>query len=77
MLGRALDAGVPARWVTADETYGQDHKFRVFLSSGAWVMWSRCPAVSRPKDRLWPHRVPGRCPRRCRLAGGVEETVGR
>ena len=31
MLGRALDAGVPARWATADEAYGQDHKFRVFL----------------------------------------------
>jgi SRSO17 transposase len=31
MLGRALDAGIPARWVTADEAYGQDHKFRAFL----------------------------------------------
>jgi SRSO17 transposase len=31
MLGRALDAGVPAGWVTADEAYGQDHKFRAFL----------------------------------------------
>jgi len=30
MLGRALDAGVPARWVTADEAYGQDRKFRRF-----------------------------------------------
>jgi SRSO17 transposase len=30
MLGRALEAGVPARWATADEAYGQDHKFRVF-----------------------------------------------
>jgi len=30
MLGRALDAGVPARWITADEAYGQDHKFRRF-----------------------------------------------
>jgi SRSO17 transposase len=30
MLGRALDAGVPARWVTADEAYGQDSKFRTF-----------------------------------------------
>ena len=30
MLGRALDAGMPARWATADEAYGQDHKFRVF-----------------------------------------------
>ena len=31
MLGRALDAGVPARWVTADEAYGHDSKFRRFL----------------------------------------------
>ena len=31
MLGRALDAGVPAAWVTADEAYGKDHKFRAWL----------------------------------------------
>jgi SRSO17 transposase len=31
MLGQALDAGVPAGWVTADEAYGQDHKFRRYL----------------------------------------------
>ncbi|UGT60391.1 transposase [Nocardia asteroides] len=31
MLGRALDAGVPARWVTADEAYGSDSKFRTWL----------------------------------------------
>src|SRR6478752_4332217 len=31
MLGRALDAGVPAAWVTADEAYGKDHKFRGWL----------------------------------------------
>ncbi|MCU1657118.1 MAG: glycosyltransferase family 1 protein, partial [Pseudonocardiales bacterium] len=29
-LGRALDAGVPASWVAADEAYGQDHKFRTW-----------------------------------------------
>lgn len=28
MLRRAVKAGVPARWVTADEVYGADHKFR-------------------------------------------------
>jgi SRSO17 transposase len=28
MLGRALDAGVPAAWVTADEACGRDGKFR-------------------------------------------------
>jgi SRSO17 transposase len=31
MLGRALDAGVPAAWVTADEAYGKDGKFRDWL----------------------------------------------
>ena len=31
MLARALDAGIPAAWVTADEAYGKDHKFRDFL----------------------------------------------
>ncbi len=31
MLARALDAGVPARWVTADEVYGGDSKFRLWL----------------------------------------------
>ncbi|SCL23179.1 SRSO17 transposase [Micromonospora rhizosphaerae] len=31
MLRRALDAGLPARWVTADEAYGKDSKFRLWL----------------------------------------------
>jgi SRSO17 transposase len=31
MLARALDAGVPAQWVTADEAYGKDYKFRSWL----------------------------------------------
>jgi SRSO17 transposase len=30
MLARALDAGVPAGWIAADEAYGQDSKFRTF-----------------------------------------------
>jgi SRSO17 transposase len=30
MLARALDAGIPAQWITADEAYGQDSKFRMF-----------------------------------------------
>lgn len=30
MLARALEAGVPATWVTADEVYGSDHNFRRF-----------------------------------------------
>src|SRR3954447_15068561 len=30
MLGRALEAGVPAGWLTADEVYGQDKRLRVW-----------------------------------------------
>ncbi|MEV4418279.1 IS701 family transposase [Catellatospora sp. NPDC049609] len=33
MLARALDAGVTAAWVTADEAYGHDSKFRRFLAT--------------------------------------------
>lgn len=31
MLDRAINAGLPARWVTADEAYGLDSKFRTWL----------------------------------------------
>jgi SRSO17 transposase len=31
MLQRAVDAGVPARWVTADEVYGGDVRLRAWL----------------------------------------------
>ncbi len=31
MLGRALDAGMPAAWVTADEAYGKEGSFRSWL----------------------------------------------
>ncbi len=33
MLERALDAGVPVGWVTADEAYGQDKRLRVWLEA--------------------------------------------
>jgi SRSO17 transposase len=36
MLQRALDAGVPASWVTADEVYGQDPALRGWLED--WGM---------------------------------------
>jgi SRSO17 transposase len=31
MLARAFAGGLPARWVTADEAYGKDGKFRAGL----------------------------------------------
>jgi SRSO17 transposase len=39
MLTRALDAGVPAGWLTADEIYGQDKRLRV------WCEQRRLPYV--------------------------------
>jgi SRSO17 transposase len=33
MLERALDAGVPAGWVTGDEVYGSDRSLRVWLET--------------------------------------------
>ncbi len=33
MLTRALDAGVPAGWVTADEVYGQSYRLRAALEA--------------------------------------------
>lgn len=33
MIERALAAGVPASWTTADEAYGQDSKFRAWLEA--------------------------------------------
>jgi SRSO17 transposase len=39
MLQRAIDAGVPAGWLTADEVYGQDKRLRV------WCEQHRLPYV--------------------------------
>ncbi len=36
MLKRTLDAGVRAKWVTADEVYGSDSKFRGFCQEQQW-----------------------------------------
>ncbi|MFC6082312.1 IS701 family transposase [Sphaerisporangium aureirubrum] len=49
MLMRAIEAGVPAAWVTADEAYGQEYKFRVFLEQyriGYVVAVPRSQAIS-------------------------------
>ncbi|NIL44069.1 hypothetical protein HCB17_25365 [Salinispora arenicola] len=47
MQRRALDAGVPASWVSADEAYGQDSTFRGLLDQrrvgyGVAVPRSQC-----------------------------------
>jgi SRSO17 transposase len=61
MLGRALDAGVLARWATADEAYGQDHKFRIFCEQRrlGYVVAVPPQPVGRPGDWVWQHRDAG------------------
>src|SRR3954465_8773810 len=53
MLERALDAGVPAQWVTGDEVYGGDGRLRGGLGGqqGAHVL-----ATKRPGRLWWPPR---------------------
>jgi SRSO17 transposase len=44
MLGRAMDAGVPFGWVSADEAFGQAKYLRVWLETRdvAYVLATRC-----------------------------------
>ena len=73
MLQRALDAGVPAGWVTADEAYGGDPALRRWLEDRglSYVLAVKCT------EPLWPagvdagHRHP--VGRRCagRAVGGL------
>jgi SRSO17 transposase len=53
MLARALDAGVPAGWVAADEAYGQDYKFRTWCEHhkiGYVVAVPRSQSIPLPLD---------------------------
>lgn len=58
MLGRALDAGVPAAWVVADEVYGSDGKLRQAMEERdqAYVLTVRTNQMTT----TWPpYGVPG------------------
>jgi SRSO17 transposase len=52
MLQRALDAGVPASWVTADEAYGGDPALRRFLEDRglSYVLAVKCTEWLGPAD---------------------------
>jgi hypothetical protein len=60
MLIRALDAGVPAAWVTAEEAYGKDHKFRTWLETRAYRLRRRGGLQpDHPRRGLISCRCPG------------------
>ena len=79
MLARALEAGVPAAWVTADEAYGRDHKFRAWLEQRriGYVVAVACnqaiPASAGPSraDVLAAH-APQQAWKRCSCGDGAK-----
>ena len=75
MLARALDAGMPAGWVTADEFYGGDRGLRRDLQArqvGYVLAVARSHRVLLPIGRLRADQAVDRLPRRCwnRLSAG-------
>ena len=59
LLERALEAGVPAAWVTADEVYGQDPALRAGWRAAGWPMcWP--PSAARCWRSAMGQRRPGR-----------------
>jgi SRSO17 transposase len=69
MLERALDAGVPAAWVTGDEIYGGDRRLRL------WLEERRMPHVLAVKstEPLWT-RTTWRQVAAKTLAAGIADT---
>jgi SRSO17 transposase len=69
MLARALDAGVPAGWVTADDVYGGSPTLRIWLEARQlpYVLAVksteplRAPARSGPTAALLAESVPPHC----------------
>lgn len=59
MLAAALDAGVPARWVTGDEVYGQDAFLRAELEARGigYVLAVACSARVRINNGRTPVRA--------------------
>jgi hypothetical protein len=53
---RAVEAGVPAGWVTADQAYGQDSKSRSFLRRTRPRLRGR--RIPRPKGRCRQGHLP-------------------
>jgi SRSO17 transposase len=75
MITRALDAGTPAAWVTADEVYGQDPKLRAGLACRGLgyvlAVAKSCP-VTTPAGTFPAARLAGQLPARAwqRLSAG-------
>src|SRR3954470_11773170 len=65
MIARALDAGVPARWVAGDEVYGADPRLAGPWSSAASAMCWPSPPTAPCRSMRPPHRPPRSSPPTC------------
>jgi SRSO17 transposase len=76
MLERALDAGVPAGWVTADEVYGGSPTFRVWLETRRlpYVLAVRCTEPLQPpaSAKTLAAQVPPECWLRINAGDGAK-----
>jgi hypothetical protein len=72
MLARALDAGVPAAWVTADEAYGGGLEVPVVAGRSAHGI--RGGGTQQPDHPRGGRHVPRGCPGGARARRGVETT---
>ena len=82
MLSRALDAGVPASWVTGDEVYGADPKLRACLEARGigYVLAVACDHPVVAGGGTWRadgllKRVPARAWQRVSAAKGAKATA--
>jgi hypothetical protein len=79
MLGRALEAGVPAGWVTADEVYGGDARLRAFLEERdlAYVLAVKATQPLWAKgSRVRPRSLPASWSLVCPPAPGGDAAPG-
>lgn len=77
MLAHAAQQGLPLRWVTGDEVYGNDPKFRQGVTDRGWgyvlavsastLLWTYCPQLDSP---VGPAGRRGRPQTRARLVSG-------
>jgi SRSO17 transposase len=68
MLERALDAGVPAAWVTADEVYGGNRRLRIWLEERGQLF----VLAVKSSEPLFFFGIPGRSqPRAATLAAAL------
>lgn len=79
MIDRAVAAGVPAKWVTADAVYGSDYHFRVAIErhglgyvAGVRADFSICSGLRQVRAKALLAEVPDDCWHRLSCGAGAK-----